>query len=83
MANILKMAKIQSIRQLYAAGWSQRRIARELEVDRSTVARYLRPAPPAAKPAIPLTGSSGKKRAKTARTDIESRAAEQAASCQS
>jgi len=57
MANILKMAKIQSIRQLHAAGWSQRRIARELEVDRSTVARYLRPPPPDPKPAIPPTGS--------------------------
>ena len=41
MANVLKMAKIQSIQQLHAAGWSQRRIARELEIDRGTVARYL------------------------------------------
>jgi DNA replication protein DnaC len=35
------------------------------------------------KPAIPPTGSSGKKRAKTTRTDVEGRAPEQAASCQS
>ena len=28
MANVLKMAKIQSIQQLHASGWSQRRIAR-------------------------------------------------------
>jgi transposase len=57
MANVLKMAKIQSIRQLRAAGWSQRRIARELELDRGTVARYLQPAPANPKPAIPPTGS--------------------------
>ena len=36
MANVLKMAKIQSIQQLHAAGWSLRRIARELEIDRGT-----------------------------------------------
>src|SRR5262249_28761464 len=57
MANILKMAKSQSIQQLYAAGWSQRRIARELEIDRGTVARYLRPPPPDPNPAILPTGS--------------------------
>jgi hypothetical protein len=59
MANILKMAKIQSIRQLHSAGRSQRRIARELELDRGTVARYLQTSPPHPKPAIPPTGSSG------------------------
>jgi transposase len=59
MANALKMAIIQSIKQLHAAGWSQRRIARELEIDRGTVARYLRPPPPDPKPAIPPAGSSG------------------------
>jgi transposase len=56
MANALKMAIVQSIRQLHAAGWSQRRIARELEIDRGTVARYLRPPPPDPKPAIPPAG---------------------------
>ena len=37
MANVLTMAKIQSIQQLHAAGWSQRRIAEELDIDRGTV----------------------------------------------
>ncbi len=59
MAHVLKMAMIQSIQQLHAAGWSQRRIARELEIDRGTVARYLRPPPPDPKPAIVPTGPPG------------------------
>lgn len=58
MANVLKMAIVQSIQQLQAAGWSQRRIARALEIDRGTVARYLRPPPPDPKPAIVPTGSA-------------------------
>ena len=58
MANVLKMAIVQSIQQLQAAGWSQRRIARELEIDRGTVARYLRPPPGDPKPAIVPTGSA-------------------------
>ena len=41
MANVLKMAIIESIRSLYAQGWSQRRIARELGIDRGTVRKYL------------------------------------------
>jgi transposase len=56
MANALKMAIVQSIQQLHAAGWSQRRIARELEIDRGTVARYLRPRPPDPNAAIPPAG---------------------------
>lgn len=56
MANALKMAIVQSIQQLHAAGWSQRRIARELEIDRGTVARHLRPRPPDPNAAIPLAG---------------------------
>ena len=59
MANVLKMAKIQSIQQLHAAGWSQRRIARELEIDRGTVARYLRSAPSDPNAAIVPAGSDG------------------------
>jgi transposase len=35
------MAKIQAIEQLHALRWSQRRIARELGIDRGTVGRYL------------------------------------------
>ena len=37
MANVLKMALIESILSLYALRWSQRRIALELKVDRETV----------------------------------------------
>ena len=40
MANRLKMAKIHAIIGLLEQGWSYRRIARELGVDRETVARY-------------------------------------------
>lgn len=42
MANVLKMAMIDSIQQLHAAHWSQRRIAQTLGIDRKTVARYLK-----------------------------------------
>jgi transcriptional regulator with XRE-family HTH domain len=41
MANRLKMARVQSILSLHAQGWSGRRIARELGVDRETVSRYV------------------------------------------
>ena len=42
MANVLKMAMIESIQQLHAVQWSQRRIAETLGIDRKTVARYLK-----------------------------------------
>ncbi len=63
MANVLKMAMIQSIQQLHAAGWSQRRISRELKVDRGAVARSLRPRRPDPKTAIVPTGSEEPKAA--------------------
>lgn len=59
MANALKMAIVQAIRQLHAARWSQRRIARELGIDRGTVARHLRSPPPDPNAAIPPAGSAG------------------------
>lgn len=59
MANVLKMAKIQSLQQLHAAGWSQRRIAQELGIDRGTVARHLRSARPDPNTAILPAGSGG------------------------
>jgi transposase len=43
MANQLKMAQVQAIIELHRRGWSQRRIAQELGIDRETVARYVRP----------------------------------------
>ena len=41
MANRLKMATVEAILALAARGWSQRRIARELGVNRETVGRYV------------------------------------------
>ncbi len=42
MANALTMATVTSIATLLRAGYSDRRIAAALNVDRSTVARYRR-----------------------------------------
>ena len=44
MANRLKMALIDSITTLHKQGWSQRRIARELGINRESVSRHLRQA---------------------------------------
>ena len=44
MANILKVHEQNAIEQLTAQGWSGRRIARQLGIDRKTVRRYLRAA---------------------------------------
>jgi len=57
MANQLKMAISDSIFTLHQRGWSQRRIARELGLDRETVARYLRQGQ-GSKPAIAPIGST-------------------------
>ena len=57
MANHLTMALIDTIRILHARGWSQRRIARELDIHRDTVARYLQALDDLAKPAIAPLGS--------------------------
>jgi DNA-binding NarL/FixJ family response regulator len=46
--NQLEVSLQQTIIVLHGRGWSQRRIARELKLDRGTVAGYVR----AAKPAI-------------------------------
>lgn len=57
--NQLKMDLQKTISALSSSGWSQRRIARELGIDRETVARYRRLARQAQepKPAIAPTGS--------------------------
>jgi len=58
--NQLKMDIQETIGRLSRGGWSQRRIARELGIDRETVARYRGLARQAgeAKPAIPPAGSA-------------------------
>ena len=50
----LKVNQQQSIIALHEQGWSRRRIARELGVDRGTVGKYLAGI---SKPATPQTGS--------------------------
>ena len=57
MANVLKMDLINTIRTLKAQGWSKRRIARELEIDRQTVRRYLAEAVNSKSPTISTPGS--------------------------
>ena len=61
MANLLKMAILQSIFSLHVQGLSQRRIARVLGVNRETVAKYLRQRSCGAKPANAPTGSQESK----------------------
>jgi hypothetical protein len=58
VANRLKMAKIQAIQTLHEQGWRNRRIARELHVDRETVAKYVRAATCVPKPATAPLGSA-------------------------
>jgi transposase len=58
MANHLTMALSDTIHTLRRRGWSARRIARELGIDRATVARHLQTPPPEAKPAIAPPGSA-------------------------
>lgn len=55
--NLLKVHLQQSIVALFDKGWSRRKIARELALDRATVRKYLEGA--GSKPATPQTGSVG------------------------
>jgi transposase len=57
MANRLRMALIETIITLRRRGWSRRRIARELGVDRETVTRHLRGATEASNATIAPPGS--------------------------
>ena len=57
MSYLLKVATIDIILSLHRRGWSQRRIARELNVNRETVARHLKHAKSAAELANAPTGS--------------------------
>jgi transposase len=61
MSNVLKVSLQTTIYSLAQRGWSQRRIAKELGVNRETVGRYLRQS----KPAISITGDlAGKQESK-------------------
>ena len=61
MANVLKMAIVDSILSLHSLHYSQRRIARELGIDRETVGKYLRERSRGPKPANVPTGSAAPK----------------------
>jgi transposase len=52
MSNVLKVSHQETIRSLHERGWSDRRIARELGINRRTVNRY------GSKCTIPTTGSA-------------------------
>ena len=58
MANRLTMAKIQAIQALHEQSWRNREIARELDVDRASVAKYVRAASCDSKPAKAPLGSA-------------------------
>src|SRR4029077_15278676 len=71
MSNVLKVSLQTTIYSLAERGWSQRRIASELGINRETVGRYWRLAKPAistggaaegaaAKPAISITGKQAR-----------------------
>ena len=57
MSHLIKVATIDTILSLHRRGWSQRRIANALDINRETVARYLKRAESASKPANAPTGS--------------------------
>jgi transposase len=62
VSNVLKVSLQTTIYSLADRGWSQRRIAKELGINRETVGRYLR----LAKPANSTAGSDGDQEAKPA-----------------
>ena len=65
MSNVLKVSLQTTIYSLADRGWSQRRIARELGINRGTVGRYLR-LTDRAKPAISTLGLGGDSESKPA-----------------
>lgn len=78
MSNHLNMAKIHSIQTLAKRGWSQRRIARELNIDRGTVRNHLTVSPPDSKPAKVTAGEGGADEADPAKVTTGSEGAKPA-----
>ena len=77
MANLLKVVMVETIVSLHNRSWSQRRIARELGIDRETVARHLSLAPAGSKPAkAPIGSDEGASDPKPANAPIGSDVAE-------
>jgi len=70
MANRLTMAKVSAILLLRRRGWSLRRIARELDVHRDTVARYVHEDEGQAKPAKVTLGAKGEPDPKPAKVTL-------------
>lgn len=58
MSNVLKMTEIQKIHALLSLGWSQRRVARELHLSRTTVAAYAKSCPANCAISIPGSGAA-------------------------
>ena len=61
MANLLEVGQTEAVTTLLRSGWSQRRIARELGINRETVAKYARLAGVGPNPAISTPGSAGRR----------------------
>jgi transposase len=72
MANWLKVARVHAIRLLHQQGWSNRRIARELGIDRGTVNRYVCRAREGPNAANAPTGSGEDGRSKAANAPLGS-----------
>jgi transposase len=72
VANQLKMDEIQQIQALRQLGWSQRRIAEALGVNRETVARYLARGDTESKPAKAPLGSTEDAESKPAKASLGS-----------
>jgi len=71
MTNRLEVAKVLSIQALHEAGWSQRRIAREVGVSRGAVARHLRERSDEAKSPIGSVDSNRAKAPTGSEPDVE------------
>ena len=58
MSNFLKMDLVNAIQALKSKGWSKRRIARELQIDRQTVRKHIRAASNSPPVPVPATAQA-------------------------